>query len=83
MHSICEVVDTCDITEKVKEFGFDNYIDPSFPPNDLSIFSQIGTEKYLLKEKPIRKRPTEFMDGLPVLFDDIDPNNIHQGALGD
>lgn len=78
-----EVMDTCDITEKVKEFGFDHFIDPSFPPNDLSIFSKLGSEKYPLKEKPIWKRPTEFIDGAPVLFDDIDPNDIHQGALGD
>lgn len=79
-----EVMKPKDIIAKIHEFGFDHFIDPSFPPNDRGIFCSEQGGKYPLKEKPVWKRPIEFMESKPQLFlGGIDPNDINQGALGD
>lgn len=78
-----EVLDEEALKVKIREAGFDHFIDLNFPPNDDSIWSPECEGKFPLKEKPVWKRPTEFMKGTPELFcDGIDPNDINQGALG-
>ena len=65
-------------------YGIDHFIDPSFPPDDTSIWDQSNNDPYPLNEKPVWKRAKDFMDETPQLFlDGIDPNDINQGLLGD
>jgi calpain-15 len=70
------------IVEKLDEFGFDHFLDPSFPPDDTSIYSQETCPEYPLQEKPVWKRPHEFMRKPQLFVGGIDPNDINQGALG-
>lgn len=79
-----ENVDENYIQEYFSDNGIDHFIDPSFPPDDTSIWNVAENETYPLNEKPIWKRPKDFMSGKPKLFEDgIDPNDIIQGELGD
>ena len=71
-----------EIVEKLDEYGLDHFLDPSFPPTDTAIYDKETEPEYPLQQKPVWKRPSEFMRN-PKLFDDgIDPNDINQGALG-
>lgn len=77
-----DTMEHSEICEKLEEFGLDHFTDPSFPPNDDSIYDKETEPEYPLQQKPVWKRPHEFMRD-PKLFDDgIDPNDINQGALG-
>jgi len=79
-----EVMSMPQIIEAVKAYGFDNFVDPSFPPSESSIYDVTSEPVYPLDEVVIWKRPHEFMKGEPKLFEDqVDPNDIRQGALGD
>jgi calpain-15 len=79
-----EILSEEKLKNKLSEFGFDHYIDPAFPPTESSIWSSELDGEYPLREKPVWKRPKEFMKGTPKLFEDgIDPNDINQGSLGD
>jgi len=67
----------------IQDLGYDHFIDPSFPPNDSSIYDTTNNEPYPLDQVAVWKRPHEFMYGRPHLFvDNPDPNDINQGALG-
>jgi hypothetical protein len=70
------------IIEKLDEFGLDHFLDPSFPPTDTSIYDKESEPKYPLQQKPVWKRPHEFMKDPQLFCDGIDPNDINQGALG-
>lgn len=79
-----EVLDTDQLTSAIKKFGHDHFVDPSFPPDDSSIYDKTNMSKYPLDEVAVWKRPSEFMRGRPRLFEyGIDPNDIRQGVLGD
>lgn len=78
-----EILDEDELKEKLHEAGFDHFIDPAFPPIETSIWTPETNEKYPFKERPVWKRPKEFMNDTPKLFEGgIDPNDIQQGALG-
>ena len=79
-----ENVDENYIQEYLNNNDIDHFIDPSFPPDDTSIWDWSGGEQWPLKEKPVWKRAKDFTEGTPELFlDGIEPNDIVQGALGD
>jgi len=71
-----------EITEKLAEFGLDHFLDPSFPPTDTSLYDKETDPEYPLSQKPVWKRPHEFMKNPQLFCDGIDPNDINQGALG-
>ena len=78
-----EVMEDQDIEDQIRSLGYDHFVDPVFPPNDTSIYDSSTEETYPLSEKPVWKRPVEFMYGRPQLFEnDPDPNDIRQGAIG-
>lgn len=78
-----EVMEDRDIEDQIRSIGYDHFIDPSFPPNDHSIYDPHTESEYPLDEKAVWKRPHEFMHGKPKLFEnDPDPNDIRQGAIG-
>lgn len=78
-----EVMDVPSLIGAISDLGFDNFVDPLFPPEDSSIYDTSNTPEYPLDEVPVWKRPHEFMDGRPRLFErTVDPNDIRQGALG-
>jgi len=60
-----------------------NFTDPIFPPQHESIFR--GSPVQRLKTDVVWRRPIEFMKGgaISVFLDDIEPNDIKQGMLGD
>jgi hypothetical protein len=79
-----EVLSQEDFMSKLEEFGFSNYIDPSFPPIESSLWKKETDEECPFETLPIWRRPKDFMTGIPTLFEDsIDPNDINQGGLGD
>jgi calpain-15 len=79
-----EVMDVPSLVHAITNLGYDHFIDPSFPPMDSSIYDITNIKEYPLDEVPVWKRPHQFMHGRPKLIeDDIDPNDIRQGALGD
>ena len=71
-----------DIIAKLDENGIENFIDPSFPPDMTSIYDKNTDPSYPLQEKPVWKRPHEFMHNPQLFVGGIDPNDINQGALG-
>jgi len=77
-----EIMSQEEIIEKMEEYGQENFIDPHFPPRDISIFNVVE-EEYPYKFIVEWRRPHEFMDNPQVFEDDIDPNDIKQGILGD
>lgn len=78
-----EIMDEDELEQEIRRLGYDNFVDPCFPPNDRSIYDVNSGEEYPLSERPVWKRPHEYMNGLPQLFEnEIDPNDIRQGALG-
>lgn len=70
------------IVKKLDEAGIEHFIDPSFPPDMSSIYSTETCPEYPLQEKPVWKRPHEFMHNPQLYVGGIDPNDINQGALG-
>lgn len=57
-----------------------NFVDPFFPPLDSSI--NLGTDRRI--DAVIQwRRPEEFFQGDFKVFDNIEPNDIKQGKLGD
>lgn len=77
-----EVLTHKEIAKKMKTNGVSNFIDPHFPPRNISLYNVVA-EKYPFKKVVKWKRPQEFMQN-PVLFEnDVDPNDIKQGELGD
>ena len=57
-----------------------NFVDPYFPPTDSSI--NLGTDRRI--DTVIQwRRPNEFFKGDYQIFDNIEPNDIKQGKLGD
>ncbi|OMJ71945.1 hypothetical protein SteCoe_29734 [Stentor coeruleus] len=57
-----------------------NFVDPFFPPLDSSI--NLGTDNRI--DAVIQwRRPEEFFQGDFKIFDNIEPNDIKQGKLGD
>ena len=57
--------------------GIDHFIDPSFPPDNTSIWNLSEGEACPLKSKPVWKRAKDFMNETPELFQgEIDPNDI-------
>ena len=78
-----DVMEVEDIAASIQDIGYDHFIDPSFPPIESSIYDASTEPDYPFDEKPVWKRPIEFMYGEPRLFeDDANPNDIRQGALG-
>jgi hypothetical protein len=78
-----EVMSVPQIVEALNEAGYDHFVDPTFPPNETSIFDVTNEPSYPLDSVAVWKRPHEFMQGHPKLYDEsIDPNDISQGALG-
>lgn len=78
-----EIMDEEELEHEIRKLGYKNFVDPCFPPLDRSIYDVTSGEEYPLSERPVWKRPHEYMNGAPQLFeDDIDPNDIRQGALG-
>lgn len=78
-----EVMSVSQIVEALSEAGLDHFVDPTFPPNDTSIFDVTNEPTYPLDSVAVWKRPQEYMQGTPKLYeDDVDPNDISQGALG-
>ena len=71
-----------DIIAKLDENGIDHFIDPSFPPDMTSIYDKNTDATFPLQEKPVWKRPHEFMHSPQLYVGGIDPNDINQGALG-
>ena len=77
-----EVMEVDQIRKKVKSKGFSNFIDAHFPPNDISIYNPLKVE-YPYKKIVHWRRPKDFMKSTPMMFhDDIHPNDIKQGFLG-
>lgn len=77
-----EVMEVKDISKKLKSLGFDHFIDSHFPPKDISIYNPL-THQYPYKKVVHWRRPKDFMKSTPVVFhNDIDPNDIKQGFLG-
>ncbi|OMJ74294.1 hypothetical protein SteCoe_26816 [Stentor coeruleus] len=57
-----------------------NFVDPFFPPLDSSI--NLGSDRRI--DAVIQwRRPEEFFNGDFKIFDNIEPNDIKQGKLGD
>lgn len=77
-----EVLPQADITKEMAKSGQGNFIDPHFPPRDTSIYNVVD-EQYPFNFVVHWRRPHEFMENPVVFEDDIDPNDIRQGQLGD
>lgn len=77
-----EVMELDKLRKVIKDKGFDHFIDPHFPPSDVSIYNQYK-QKYPYKKIVHWRRPRDFMKSIPKVFhEDIDPNDIKQGFLG-
>ena len=62
--------------------GLDCFVDPFFPPSSESIFK--GAEQIKLDVVVHWRRPTQFFTGpYDVFLEEIEPNDIKQGQLGD
>lgn len=77
-----EVMTQEELKKVLKKKGFDNFIDAHFPPSDISVYNPLK-QAYPYKKIIHWRRPKDFMSGTPKVFaDDIDPNDIKQGFLG-
>lgn len=77
-----EVMDDKEMIKEMKKQNITNFIDPHFPPKDISIYNSLKIP-YPYKKIVHWRRPKEFMKTTPKVFsDDIDPNDIKQGFLG-
>lgn len=77
-----EVMELKDLKKFMKEKGFKNFIDAHFPPKDISIYNPLKQE-YPYKKIVHWRRPKDFMKSTPKVFhEDIHPNDIKQGFLG-
>ena len=56
-----------------------SFVDMDFPPQD----SSLGSPEFAANYQVQWKRPVEFMQGEIKVFDNIEPNDIIQGQLGD
>ena len=79
-----EVLEADDLEDRIRACGHDSFVDPSFPPDDSSLYDITNASEYPLEEKAVWKRPHQFMRfGEIELFEgDINPNDIIQGYLG-
>ena len=77
-----EILDQKEIISQMKRFGVKNFIDPHFPPKNISLYNVL-TEKYPFDNVVQWRRPHEFLDNPQLFVDEIDPNDIKQGQLGD
>lgn len=77
-----EILDQKEIIEKMKELGVANFIDPHFPPKNISLYNVVA-DQYPFDFVVQWRRPHEFMENPQLFVDDIDPNDIKQGQLGD
>lgn len=77
-----EVLSHDEIVEKMQENGVANFIDPHFPPRDTSLYNVVK-DKYPYDFAVQWRRPHEFMENPTIIENDIDPNDIKQGFLGD
>jgi len=77
-----EVLDTDEIVIRMAERGQENFIDPHFPPRNISLFNVVKDE-YPFDFMVHWRRPHEFMKNPAVFEHEIDPNDIKQGGLGD
>jgi calpain-15 len=77
-----EVLDSEDIKYQMEQKGQDNFIDPHFPPRDISLYNVLE-DQYPYNFVVQWRRPHEFMENPVVFEDDVDPNDIKQGQLGD
>jgi len=70
------------IVQKMNEMNQTNFIDPHFPPRETSLYNMVK-DQYPFNFVVQWRRPHEFMDNPVVFENDIDPNDIRQGQLGD
>lgn len=77
-----EVMSKKDISRQMKSHNIKNFTDPHFPPKDTSIYNVLE-EDYPYEFAVHWRRPHEFMENPIVFENDIDPNDIKQGQLGD
>jgi hypothetical protein len=77
-----EVLSTKEIGQRMRELKQTNFIDPHFSPRDISLYNVLE-DKYPYQFIVQWRRPHEFMDHPVVFEEDIDPNDIKQGQLGD
>jgi calpain-15 len=77
-----EAMEIEDLEKALKKKGFNNFIDPHFPPKDVSIYNSLKMP-YPYKKIVQWRRPKDFMKTKPKVFsDEVDPNDIKQGFLG-
>lgn len=78
-----EIMDVRSLEGALVDLGYNNYIDPAFPPDSTSVYDVTNIRDCPFDEVPVWKRPHEFMHGRPTLFGrDPEPNDINQGVLG-
>ncbi|CAI2382511.1 unnamed protein product [Moneuplotes crassus] len=77
-----EVLTQQQIADEMAKLGQENFIDPHFPPRDTSLYNVVE-DQYPFNFIVHWRRPHEFMNNPVVFEDDIDPNDIRQGSLGD
>lgn len=77
-----EVLSQQEIVSKMNQQGATNFIDPHFPPRDTSLYNVVQ-DQYPFDFVVHWRRPHEFMDHPVVFENDVDPNDIKQGQLGD
>ena len=72
-----EVLDEDELEDRIRALGHDHFVDPSFPPDDSSLYDITNSSEYPLEEKAVWKRPHQFMRfGEIELFEDDKLNNF-------
>lgn len=77
-----EIMTEDEIFEAMDNDGINSFVDPHFPPRDNSLYNPLENA-YPFDFVVQWRRPHEFMEHPTVFEDDIDPNDIKQGQLGD
>lgn len=77
-----EVLSYEQIVAQMKQNNVENFIDPHFPPKDNSLYNVVK-DSYPFDFAVHWRRPHEFMENPVVFENDVDPNDIKQGQLGD